>query len=484
MYIAGISGNFVIVTLCGKSIPSILNQGTPGDASTRLRICRPTRGAGRLAKGNVLLVIRGYVTAMCLAMFGGLMLAGDSLSADQESNWSAGYLRHGTSVRARGLAGTYTSLVDDASAMLYNPSGLMRVDGLQLMGVFDNQGYSTVRFTSALAVPRSSWLGDFWGKYAAFGVAWTHLYSGKVEVHDNSGRSLTSNGSEGTLFLSAAGEMVLGSRFNVSTGASWKHLYQDYDDLEMANGVDWGLQLQVLRLWGATPQKLMLPLRFGLMYENAVQPKFGSRTGVPSMAPRSLRVGVSYSRLPLHVFDLETTLAYQWDFREESDWQSRSSAGVEIVKRVADFPVVAMRAGWDRKDETWTFSIGLRSPVKSADVGIDVLIRDKRYHGNEPSRHSKVNSLAITYTASKPNTAAALMTKAGKAAPRSWVREYYAWQVLARYPNPYVCRAVRLLVSGFTETDQTRIRKEFDCEYDPPIVDPPADSIRTSPESR
>lgn len=105
-------------------------------------------------------LLRG--TAALVALGIGLSTAPPALAVFDDLEYSP---------RARALGGAYAALSDDASAVFYNPAGLVNVDGIRLHGsIFEPYNYGFHRANAfAVAFPTESW-GTFAVGYSDFRV--------------------------------------------------------------------------------------------------------------------------------------------------------------------------------------------------------------------------------------------------------------------------------------------------------------------------
>ena len=486
---------------------------------------------------------RGFAFILFVVTAFGLIPAVGLSQSENGTGWSSEYLHHGTNIRARGLGGAYVSLADDASATMYNPAGLMRVDGPQILGVFDYHGGNALSFSSALAIPRSKWLGDFWGRYMAVGAAWTHLYSeGAYYVNEFGRRRKGAGTSEGAVFVSVAGETDLWEKLNGSLGVTWKTYYGESEDSLLTSTLDFGLQFQILS-FVSTPQINLIPLRFGIMCENCVGNKNDSQEEDAYYAPRNWRFGLSYAGVPRSVTfwpqSIRPTVTFEWDMDDDFKKRRRFRAGIELARIVGNESPIALRAGVaDVADDTWEWSVsvGIRLPLKSAAVGMDMLMHEDIVRDGESVKTSSVNSISLTYTLSNSNSGEGLRVQANDAKLRrdqtdsleivqteldsvykslggldseterqrlldsvsvtqmavdsakadlsrygsyehlKFCQKYLAFQALARYPNIDLCAISVLLADLKGSPYWNWLKNDLDCED---VEPPPAEAART-----
>ena len=96
------------------------------------------------------------------------------------ADFAAAFLENGMGGRALGMGGAFTAVADDATALYWNPAGLVWRKGgealasVQSLSLDRRQGVLALRFN-----PR----GDL-----AFGASWQHAGSGEITARDASGR--------------------------------------------------------------------------------------------------------------------------------------------------------------------------------------------------------------------------------------------------------------------------------------------------------
>jgi hypothetical protein len=111
-----------------------------------------------------------------LGLVGALLLWGPAEADD----FAAAFLENGMGGRALGMGGAFTAVADDASAVFWNPAGLVWKKGGEALASL--QSLSLDRQQSALAV-RVNPRGDL-----AFGLSWQHAGTDGLTARDASGR--------------------------------------------------------------------------------------------------------------------------------------------------------------------------------------------------------------------------------------------------------------------------------------------------------
>ena len=167
---------------------------------------------------------------------------------------AAAFLKRGMSARSMGLGGAYTAVVNDPSAIYWNPAGLVNQKGisLQISDFKDSQFYSNfsdVNYPQAsLTVSSTKRILTYfdWGigtGFSAFTVNDIDLYT------DEANYVRTFDYNESAYFLSYA----LGLE-NIQVGISYKYLYQNLSKTKQYSeitsnikGVDFGILYQPIR---------------------------------------------------------------------------------------------------------------------------------------------------------------------------------------------------------------------------------------------
>ncbi len=240
-------------------------------------------------------------------------------AAEGEAGQVDEFLRYGANVRSLGMGRAYVALADDASALYYNPAGLIRLRrGLSVYGMhfkpFYESDYNFVSF--AVSRPDSSATGlrdFFFGSSSAWGAAFVHLGSDGYEQRDDEDNLVDEDfGLYQQAFMLAFAREYAGSAGILGYGATFKVVRHgvsnatgEYNKSDGSFGLDIGAQWQMINpplvkeltrvpLVGPFFQlKHLMPLRLGVSIRNVISPKLGYG-GESDKYPTALRFGASY----------------------------------------------------------------------------------------------------------------------------------------------------------------------------------------------
>ncbi len=240
-------------------------------------------------------------------------------AADGEAGQADEFLRYGSSVRSLGMGRACVALADDASALYYNPAGLLRLKrGLSVYAMhfkpFYESDYNFVSF--AVSRPDSAATGlknFFFGSSSAWGASFVHLGSDGYEQRDDEDNLVDENfGLYQYAFMLAFAREYAGSAGILGYGATFKVVRHgvsnatgEYNNSDGSFGLDIGAQWQMINpplvkeltrvpLIGTFFQlKHLMPLRLGVSIRNVISPKLGYG-GESDKYPTALRFGASY----------------------------------------------------------------------------------------------------------------------------------------------------------------------------------------------
>ncbi|MDZ7725395.1 MAG: tetratricopeptide repeat protein [candidate division KSB1 bacterium] len=278
-------------------------------------------------------------------------------SGEGNAGYPGEFLRYGVGPRALGTGGAFTALADDASAVYWNPAGLMTVQQTELTSMYSNLFYDTRYTFMGAALPRVI------DQNTSVGLGWVNLAMTGFDQRDVHNRNMGSfDVYEQAFMLSVAREYV--STWGiVNYGVNFNLVNQAFPNYTSDQG--WGFGTDV----GATvklinpfllklPLKYLLPLQFGISLKNIITPRVGFSENQKDEFPFSLRTGLSY-RFTFDQWVLNTLYDYE-SIGTDHGHLNNHYGGFEAV-----FPwnnkgiVPKLRAGYNTKSQAPSFGAGL-----------------------------------------------------------------------------------------------------------------------------
>ena len=280
------------------------------------------------------------------------------------------FLRYGVGARALGMGRAFTALSNDASAMYWNPAGLIGVKRNEFTTMYTNLFYDS-RFTyTAIAIPRK-----YLGKEHAFGVAWVNMAMGDFDQRGVHGEELGQFDLFQQAFIgSFAGEIIPTSGFFKSWGIlnygiSLKLINQalpGFNNSETGHnkgfqqgwgvGMDFGaiftpINTPILKLIAL---RYLLPFKLGFSLQNLLSPHVGFGTGEKDVYPVVFRFGGSYR---INYKNWKVNILY--DQEKFSGRRTGRYAGFETILPYTELQPV-LRLGFNNRTEKVAIGGGLR----------------------------------------------------------------------------------------------------------------------------
>ncbi|MDZ7374698.1 MAG: hypothetical protein ONB23_12115 [candidate division KSB1 bacterium] len=314
-----------------------------------MRICWPRRIAAPI---RVLGTMGLFVSGLVLWPLPGLA---------QYGGYGAEFLRYGVGGRALGLGGAFTGVADDASAIFYNPAGLLQMDRLTLSYMTSNL-YLGARYQfGAIAYP--FYTGLRWLEKVVVGAGYVQFGMEGFELREGgTHRLLGSFADRQQAFVfpvgfdwaswygrfAFAGEVnVLGHELAGYSDQGWGFGFSALVQLYDLPRFLWGLERLRLPLLGE-PFSLenMLKWRFGFMYrELPALTLFQEREDLPE----AFRIGVSYVT---PFWNSRFWLLGSWDRVAMGAGGARSVVAGELGSTLVDEISLRARFGY-RLGERW-----------------------------------------------------------------------------------------------------------------------------------
>lgn len=194
------------------------------------------------------------IAALIAVLTGAMNLMAGDFNSGAIATTGAGFLNLGMGARPIAMGGAYSAVADDASAVYWNPAGLVRSEGASFMFMHASylSGISFDYFSFA------SSKGD-----SAFGGSLGYLDAGSIDRTDTSGNPLGSYQPRdyyGTLSYASDLEVVGAQKGRFSAGVSAKFLSSTITKKAGTVAFDAGLTGKV-ELYG-------VPLRLGFVAQN------------------------------------------------------------------------------------------------------------------------------------------------------------------------------------------------------------------------
>lgn len=258
----------------------------------------------------------------------------------EEGNWgfAGNYTQFSGSARFLALGKAGNAITEDMSSVYFNPAGLAYINPQQLI------------FSDAI-LPLGGRMGWFGyarptKEYGNFGIHFTGLYAGKMEITDIWGQKAGETFSDLNLLtsLTYAKEIF----YNVGAGISYKLLYKKISEW---GGFGQGLDLGFLFLGNN-------PFSFGLAFQNVIPPRI-KLIEEKERYPLSVRGGFAYRiYYDRFIFLMDLNSIPEFDVFE-------FGGGIEYKP----FQFLSLRGGIDNK--RFCFGLGIEYPMVGKTMGVD-----------------------------------------------------------------------------------------------------------------
>jgi hypothetical protein len=266
----------------------------------------------------------------------------------------AGTFEHlGGGVRYLGMAGAGVAVVDDASAVYWNPAGLMQLKRSEFTAArTDLYGLGLVSYDNYFYGHPGLGLGS-----VGFGIIKLGTTSKVDYMNFNETTMLFSFGMRGPAdFLR-----------NLSIGANMKYYKAEENTVGTGYGIDLGAQYKIKDYY------------LGAMVQDVNWPKIHFQSTQDDILPCNLRLGLGYK------YQKNFSVAFDWDnFNEVTQFYG----GME--KWFAD-RIIAVRLGFIKQDiKHWTYTMGLG--IRTGGIQFDYAVKK---HFDLDNTHSFAITLKI-----------------------------------------------------------------------------------------
>jgi len=290
-----------------------------------------------------------------------LLLCFASNSIAQDAGQPGEFLRWGVGCRALGMGRAFVAVANDASAIYWNPAGLMslRYPGwwsVMLMGTKLYGGASYNHFATAFSVSRiiPDTVRDFPQRFIrnlSAGVAYTSFVMSDLQERDDlnlpTGREFSDSQSSLAFCLSYGGH-CLGHKLGV--GLNLKHIdHTLFNDHTSTNSMDLGFKLLPSFGWVST----------GLVFQNFNRPAIGFGNAYRDTIPATTRIGACISpRCPKIPWLDAGLVSCDYDASRHKIY-----IGAEYNwLRISSLPVKT-RIGWNNADKAIYFGLSFNELI-------------------------------------------------------------------------------------------------------------------------
>ena len=400
--------------------------------------------------------------------------------AQEDGGQAGSFLRYGVGGRALGMGRAFVSVADDASGVYWNPAGILGIKRLELASMYSDMNFDN-RFTHfGVVLPRlGKNIKDRVGRYligdaSALGFGWIGLSSTGYEQRTRTGEHLGDFGISEHAFLLAWAHEEVGSWGILRYGINFKFVNQNFSGLQSSSstqvnwenrdwsgGMDLGFTFQPFHapLFRILPLRYLLPLRFGLVVQNIVQPSWRATEERRDSFPKVLRCGISYRLI------MRDWIPGSWDAGNsqilisfDSEFYKESSSGYYFGME-GFFPisrsgfVFSPRAGFNNRTEGTSLGVGFAMPfTKSAMLKIDYV------YGFHPDLPEDSRFFLTLQMGNETGPAYFLENSREQELDESEIRDNLL-RVLSEYPNDYIFDAVDALV---VIDDSSKARRYYD----------------------
>jgi len=394
-----------------------------------------------------------------------------SAKAEADGGQAGSFLRYGVGARAMGMGRAFVAFSDDASAIYWNPAGMLGAKRNELTSLYSNLYYDSRYAYMGFIMPRpsrhiSNKLGRFlFGPSASFGFGWIGLSMSGFEQRTSTGLHLGNFGISEDAFLASWAREEVGSWGIFRWGLTYKLVSQNFPglmdndamslaahDRNWSSGLDAGFIFKPIHapLFRVVSLRYLLPLQIGFSCHNLIQPGWYRDQGEKDPFPRVIRWGVGYRWI------LKDWIPYSWEYIQsivgsssiltvvDKEYMANTSSstyfGVEgrflLFDRFHLFP----RYGINSHTEGPSYGLGLAFPFSSSAVmkldytygTHDYLIDDNRFSLTVQMGHEK-GAEYFTNLSDRVDISEKDMKN-------------YLLRVIAEYPNSYINEAVGKLV--------------------------------------
>ena len=405
--------------------------------------------------------------------------------ASSETGQAGAFLRYGVGGRALGMGRAYVAAANDASAIYWNPAGIVGSSRPEFTSMYTNLYYDSQYAFFGLIYPRilqkqrNSFVNYLIGPWSAWGMGWTGLSSTEYDQRSDVGELLGQFGIQENAFHLTWAHEAIHPYGVLKYGLNFKLINQSFPGLEgngtlptdlseknWSGGMDLGFQFQPIHapVFKLVSLRYLLPLSLGMNFQNLIAPGYKTKNDDSQNFPLMVRWGMKYQ------FNLGDWIPTSWYWLYDTfstsylitalDWAWVESGGtgrfwgLEGVHPIRnDRTYLYWRTGLNNQSEGPAFGLGVDMPFTDA-----ARLRLDYSYGTHPylpedSRFFMTLKFGPTFDDQYFFENSKQYTRTDN----DW--EDLLLKTLSEYPNPSIREAVELLAS---ECDSSLIPRYFD----------------------
>lgn len=385
------------------------------------------------------------------------------------------FLQYHMGSRALGMGRAFVAAADDASAVFWNPAGMVNASRMEFSSMYSNLFYDSQYASAGFVLPhpkpdiRNPIMRYFAGAGSALGFGWVGLNMAGFDQRTETGQLVGSFDYGENGFIGAWSHEHVHSWAILQYGFAFKGVNQRFPGIQAApsmprmdgdaswsTGMDIGVMLQPVHapILRVVALRYLLPLRIGVSVQNTVRPKWSDAANGRDVFPKITRAGLSYR---VHFRDW---IPKSWE--SVYDWMHDSSILFALDREYMDardaglffgmegrFPVfhpdalLSPRFGLNNRTDGPSFGLGFCVPfAQAAEISLDYAIGFHPYL-SEDSRFF----LTVRFGQKKGASFFRKMAGAENISMRE--SKQHLMRVVADYPNVWVEDSVlRLAAMG------------------------------------
>ncbi|NQT25461.1 tetratricopeptide repeat protein [candidate division KSB1 bacterium] len=404
----------------------------------------------------------------------GLLALPVSSIASGDAGQAGVFLQYNIGSRALGMGRAFVAAADDASAIFWNPAGMVNASRMEFSSMYSNLFYDSQYASAGFVLPRPKQHIDnpilryLYGTGSAIGFGWVGLNMSGFDQRTETGQLVGNFNFGENAFIGAWSHEHVHPWAILQYGLAFKGVNQRFPGVvsspttqldgnaNWSKGLDVGMMLQpihmpILRLIAL---RYLLPLRIGVSMQNVMQPQWSNAADERDVFPMIVRAGLSYR------VQFRDWIPKSWE--SVYDWMHDSSVLLAFDREYMNdreaglffgmegrFPVFhpdalfSPRFGFNNRTEGPSFGFGFSIPfAETAELSLDYAIGFHPYM-SEDSRFF----LSIRFGQKKGASFFQKLAGSERASARE--SKQHLLRIVAAYPNRWVEDSVlRLAATG------------------------------------